>query len=604
MKKYFIFAAIAAAGLLASCSSSDDAISEGPGNPIGNQEEPQEIILGATARANVTTRGTGTVGDIAGTNTNVWAGEHVNVYMFNKGSFYLAGAYEAVKGEGDNVSYNATNDPALFENQEMRTPNPGVYDGADVKEYVLASITEDPGDKTYIQHKYYPMTNNFDFWAYRIDDAFPGTATAPAPVYYVDDNTSYAAPTKEQIATVKEIRVPFEIDGTQDLLVASAWPDAADVAKLGTRATDFYSSYAARQGVQPNLTFQHLLTRLEFYIKGGDLESCGWEDSDADDVLDRAHSDGVYKGVFVKGIKVYSRKDGKLIAAHDYWTGGATSQPSNDVSKLIKWDCDYTGTPASYAAAYAAAIDPQTQGTDVVPFTLMGKKDATASIAYEWAAATNEEVTAAGTNYIQTHSGDASTAHNDLLVAANKDKIYEFSDGNMKLVTVNPATPGTLGQLPALYAAADFADNDAFVDALTITAGTPDANYGKVYKCTATAGATPADATIDEVSVGAPMMVSTEAAGYYMEITLAQYLLDKSHTDVVEPGDVASTADHYELKESTLTKFIPATNLANHAFEQSTSYKVVITCFGYQEINVKATLTGWTDGGKVNFDLD
>ena len=63
MKKYFIFAAIAAAGLLTSCSSDDKIASEVGPNPIeGEDMVPIQIGVGQTASVDVT-RGTGSVGD-------------------------------------------------------------------------------------------------------------------------------------------------------------------------------------------------------------------------------------------------------------------------------------------------------------------------------------------------------------------------------------------------------------------------------------------------------------------------------------------------------------------------------------------------------------
>ena len=147
-----------------------------------------------------------------------------------------------------------------------------------------------------------------------------------------------------------------------------------------------------------------------------------------------------------------------------------------------------------------------------------------------------------------------------------------------------------MGKLPALYDTNIFVDDDAWKAALVANS----ANYDKIYKANATAAN-----AIEDVPVGAPMLVSTEANGYVMEITLGQYLLDKSvPTSGLEDGEQAGSADRYILKETKQRINIPApTNAAK--FEQSTSYNIVITAYSYEEINIKATLTGWIDGEDV-----
>ena len=80
MKKYLFFA-LAAAGMLSSCSS-DDVVSNGTNANDDNSPVPIRIGIGQA----FTTRGTGTVGGVGdGSNVaNVWAGQYINVFMFNK----------------------------------------------------------------------------------------------------------------------------------------------------------------------------------------------------------------------------------------------------------------------------------------------------------------------------------------------------------------------------------------------------------------------------------------------------------------------------------------------------------------------------------------
>lgn len=133
------------------------------------------------------------------------------------------------------------------------------------------------------------------------------------------------------------VKVPFTIDGTQDVLAASTYLTAADTMALaknntltrdaqtgalvleGADATTYanyagslYSAKTARQKVQPNLLFKHMLTRFTFnaaamqpnFAEGGDDE------------------------IRIKDIKIYSRTEGKLVATYKDVTGTAKGQDS------------------------------------------------------------------------------------------------------------------------------------------------------------------------------------------------------------------------------------------------------------------------------------
>lgn len=140
-------------------------------------------------------------------------------------------------------------------------------------------------------------------------------ATTPAQVNSSFDDTKETG----------NVTVPFIIDGTQDVLAASTYLTAADTMALAknnslTRdaqgalvlggadlntyknyAGSLYSAKTARQKVQPNLLFKHMLTRFTFnaaamqpnFAAGGDDE------------------------IRIKDIKIYSRTKGKLVAKYD-----------------------------------------------------------------------------------------------------------------------------------------------------------------------------------------------------------------------------------------------------------------------------------------------
>lgn len=260
MKKLFLMGAVASLGLLASCSSDDDL-------STGGKNDLQQIKIGMGVQATVgATRGTGTVGNV-GAENNKWAGQAINIYMFNKGTLDVA-----------------------------------QFDGVDIYNNAAfyAPTAASTGLATAADHsvKYYPTQSAFDFWGYRLDDAIQGT------------------PAVSEDGTMQE--VGFTLNGSQDIMVGKATPTEEDLTKCAD-AEKIYSAYAARRGVQPDIKFKHLLSRLVFSVTGGNEEAC-----------DDEH------GVKVTAIKVKSKYTGKLIVAYTP-DAEVTNElvPTEDVKDLV-----------------------------------------------------------------------------------------------------------------------------------------------------------------------------------------------------------------------------------------------------------------------------
>ena len=264
MRKLFLFATVAAAGLFASCSSTDDAISDAGNSGVENVDGDKTAIkIGIGNLVNTEeTRGTGTVGGVGTGGTNAWYGQRINVFMFKKGT--LDYATELV----NNVNTN------MYANRVLITPG------------TMENLVESPRYQTAQEEgeamnadgsiKYYPVNGNFDFFGYHLDDAVDPEAKAPA--------------TEEAIVIDKATdgvwKVPFIINGSQDLMSTKAaltgdiddatTPSQKYTMSQATRSEDYYSAYSARRGVHPTLTFDHLLTRLAFSIKPGNNEASGY----------------------------------------------------------------------------------------------------------------------------------------------------------------------------------------------------------------------------------------------------------------------------------------------------------------------------------------
>lgn len=269
MKKMFFFA-LAAAGMLTACSNEDTLGENGEQNV-----SEQQIRLGV-ASSKVQTRGTGTVGGMTDAE-NVWAGQTLWVYMLQKGSMDLA-YYKAPA-----VGGVATPDVEVFNNKKFTAP-----DAANNTKSGLATTA----DGTIA---YYPVSGNYDFWGYRVDDAAGAT-----PVVKTVDDTGAAV--EANVATKRVVDI--EIDGSQDIMAGKAAPSADEVTKLGNYADNFYSAYAARKGVQPNITFNHLLTRFTFEVRAGSKATAGLP------------AGGNTDAVKVTGVSVGSKTTGTLTVAY------------------------------------------------------------------------------------------------------------------------------------------------------------------------------------------------------------------------------------------------------------------------------------------------
>lgn len=369
MKKSFYFALALTAGLFASCSSDD--ISKAPQQPNVNFSDTELAQISIKVDApNATTRGTGSV---QGT---TWGGQSFNLFMLDKGTFKPT-QYVPSVGQASVDIYN---------NTEMTTTA-----GSTIANQVL--------DGGVIQYQYFPSNGRFDFWGYRIDDAWVDDAgkagwedgadatkkvveglaayTAGATTYTwaaytgTDDATlnGDADPTTATVGTqgaiyqntqsgdkfectavnaaagsytdddaVTQVLVPFKIDGSQDLMIAETkTAKAAEdlIASPQYTGSDedapsyIYSAYAARRGVNPEMTFKHQLVRLQFKVKAASRDVSNLADPKLAVGTTNAAGDEYYAGFKVTKVEVWSKNTGKLIVAYK----GNTAPESR-----ITWD--------------------------------------------------------------------------------------------------------------------------------------------------------------------------------------------------------------------------------------------------------------------------
>lgn len=173
---------------------------------------------------------------------------------------------------------------------------------------------------------FYDESTYYDFFGYYTDGAplyLPGT-TKPLN----GEGTPYAAK-NEKASTVS---FDVVIDGSQDVMLAQAdkWKDTAGKDWLPERT---YSAYAARHGVNPSLTFHHVLSRFALFV------FTGYDDDD----LERAGK------LTIKGATVESRERATLNVVRP--GSAAAIEPQGAPSRLPIYGADGI-TP------YNAAIKP------------------------------------------------------------------------------------------------------------------------------------------------------------------------------------------------------------------------------------------------------
>ena len=363
MRKYFLLFTAALALLVVSCKK------ETEGNiSISNQKEthaisdktPMAVVFTSkfpvVKSPDVATKGAGAIDD--------WGGG-------TKKPLYVYGfpTYRVDKGVKSYEWIDYTQATALIYNVAADQPNPdgdseGVrLDGSQrskINVYNAAAIgtgTADNPQGLAAQEPFYYKENqetsepiSYSFFGYYVDDAIANPVpaisnfdVANVPTYNAD-GSALTEPAADQFGRIK--LTGLTLDGTQDIMIAhtdkeidalssSRYLDQAHYGTTELTADDLaeyvepkliYSSHAARRGINPDLIFEHQLSRITFYVKkGGTVPS---------------------SDLVIAGIDLFDYVEGDLtIAAGKNGTGkDATAaadktgiEPKNGVS-AIDWD--------------------------------------------------------------------------------------------------------------------------------------------------------------------------------------------------------------------------------------------------------------------------
>ena len=303
MKKSYLALGLVAAVAMSSCSN-DEPVPGGNNNQseLAKGYEPVKLSM-TTSTADVEvsgarTRGTGTVGSMD-PNQNLWQYEDIYVLMTSTQTrkHYPYWQTEATWGFTSALG----NGPFLFDQ----------FDGSfwarpsdsNKKGNVSVSVLDYTIDRNEWWwggsiDRFYPLSGGSHFFAYYIDDAVADSVEVDLKFKEKQDGeektsgreSSHAYPKLNLNDTKDAYSVKFDLDGSQDLMAGYA-----TVPTDGYAAQDNgFSARSARQGVVPQISMNHLLSRLTFeVVKGGEN-------------FDR---------VTLKGIKVESKDKGTMTVA-------------------------------------------------------------------------------------------------------------------------------------------------------------------------------------------------------------------------------------------------------------------------------------------------
>lgn len=401
--------------------------------------------------------------------------------------------------------------------------------------------------------KYYPPTGNFDFFAYHGDDAVAASSV---------------------VTTADPWVVPFTIDGSQDLMSTKAALLQEGAIKQETwmgESTDYYSAKAARKGVQPILKFDHLLSRLAFVIVPGNNNAGGWTPETYTAGEANTHNAGL-TGAVAAGA-----------AAPDDYNAKVGSAPANS-SNLTEDEANaYNAT----LAGAVAAGDPKATGAQdpnkaVYVKSIKVESKTTGKMAVAW---TNEPANKITWDNNSTPDNDADDGVPAWLTLKDRPayKLLSAADNPAKYITAT-----AYNQLPGT----GDGDENSKDDYGQIN---PNANYNLIALAPTYPNMTHSydkDA-LEPTEIGEALIVAPKDEAYNMKVTVSQTVPTNWNT-IADPTT-------YEEKEVTYDLEIPK---PDGGFKANTSYKVVLTVYGFERIQVTTMIIPWEQGADIPVGQD
>ena len=642
MKKH-LFIAFAAAGLLASCSSNDDDFNAPGGNQSGiNENEPVEILLGVGTKANVTTKGTGSVGaDHNELNTlNLWNNELVNVYMFDQGTFDLASGDEGV----------------IFDNALFRTPeNTASGQARHMDKGVDPSWDYDTDG---YKRNYYPMNGNFDFWAYRVDDA------NQKPTVTVNTNTLYSATQDDGYSELKDGDGNQLFVANTDLgnIASATKKTEAEILGEGGTTADYslvYSKTETTTSINGTTNYDYTISEKKGYaVKRNEAGAALYVENTVADVSADIEVADQKTAAEILAIPA-DLSDYNIVFVKETFTPDAMTALDPEVaSDKVTVPFSIDGSQDILAASTVLSDDEKailcgftnfaTLKADATNYTSTGAGDETfdpANLVAESAAAKawanyrksvySAKVARKGIqpnlsfkHMLTRLTFDAKAMLDEFAVGQESEvrikSIRVKSKTEGKLVATYDAQPGAPETAPIVTALETTSNDYSWLELKARNHTTPDApaytdhNKSLVSLVEAdnayvptlitetdyyTAGIAIAAPAGPATEIGEALLVIPEEGGIYdLEIEIEQTVPGR------EAADGTAIDKYKEIKTGTIKNlkiYAPGyTVAAPVAFEAGKSYKVSLQVYGMTEIKVTTTLEKWVDGGSIDINPD
>ncbi len=240
-----------ALAVMSSCSNENDPV-VGPQDQ--DQEAPVAIEMGITTpEVTATTRGAGFIGNATKDGNANWNGEALQILMVKKISDTQNKLERAKYVNADGTTSQTD---YIFKDLDFTAPTN--TNSGTIKNTAGAV-------------RYFPLTGAYDFFGWHFDNA---TAVEKGTQNLVDLDA------QNQVDGKDSLTYTVTIDGTQDLMIAKAALNESQQTSLSSEVGEnkltqaqadarVYSAWAARRSIQPILTFNHLLARLDFIAKVG-----------------------------------------------------------------------------------------------------------------------------------------------------------------------------------------------------------------------------------------------------------------------------------------------------------------------------------------------
>lgn len=272
MKKYFMLIAVAATVLTVSCKKAREVENptQQPGQTTAIDDSvPAPVLFGsnmAAVKSPIMTKGVGAI--------DAWKGgnqQPLYIYGLEKGTGENAAKHVATTWKGVGAGEPAADLYTPFiDNVAATAPNPGTG-----SRDAISVINKWATGANAATEPYYYMENKiYDFYGYYVDDAM-GYTQAETPAVIAPEPEINGGTALTEGAVINSIVLnDLTLNGTQDIMLAQTDKDADWSLRTEYVSLDMlYSARAARRNVHPDLVFKHLLSRFEFHVFDGGVNT-------------------------------------------------------------------------------------------------------------------------------------------------------------------------------------------------------------------------------------------------------------------------------------------------------------------------------------------